>query len=299
MAIPESQLETWANIGAVATSAAAYSSVKAALEHSRSSVKAFDYEVYLQGSYRNKTNIYGDSDVDIVVQLNSTFGRDLSSLPPDQEAAYHRSVSIATYDWSDFKRDVLTSLQSYYGSSAVVSGNRAIKVKIGSNRITADVVPALQYRRYHYFYSRDRQSFTEGIKFHDLDGNTIINYPKAHIANGEAKNSSNRTDGWYKPTVRVFKNARSRLVGDGVISSSVAPSYFVECIVYNAPDTVFGTNYQQTLSAVLNYLCTLQFNRFVCQNEQVTLFGPSTAQWNSDDATAYLQGLVGLWNNWY
>ena len=30
-------------------------------------------DIYLQGSYRNNTNIFGSSDVDIVVQSNATF----------------------------------------------------------------------------------------------------------------------------------------------------------------------------------------------------------------------------------
>ena len=60
MPIPESQLETWPNLGAVATSATAYSSVKNALQSDRTIVRDLDFEIYLQGSYRNKTNIDGE-----------------------------------------------------------------------------------------------------------------------------------------------------------------------------------------------------------------------------------------------
>lgn len=37
-----------------------------------------DFEVFPQGSYKNNTNIHTDSDVDVVVQLNSTFRSNLT-----------------------------------------------------------------------------------------------------------------------------------------------------------------------------------------------------------------------------
>ena len=42
---------------------------------------------YLQGSYKNSTNIDPDGDVDIVVELHFTFLRDLSALGARQQAA--------------------------------------------------------------------------------------------------------------------------------------------------------------------------------------------------------------------
>jgi hypothetical protein len=80
MAIPESQLETWCNQGATVTSSAAYTSIKAALGDPKSKVRDLNTEIYLQGSYGNTTNIYADSDVDVVVQFNSVYSWDVSSL---------------------------------------------------------------------------------------------------------------------------------------------------------------------------------------------------------------------------
>ena len=52
---------------------------------------------------------------------------------------------------------------------------------------------------------------TEGLPVVDCGGQRgFVNYPKLHIKNGEAKNSplqTKRTE--YKPTVRMFKNARN------------------------------------------------------------------------------------------
>ena len=73
MAIPESQLEKWANQGAIITAKSTADSVKNALSSYDNWKDGVDFKVYLQGSYKNSTNIRGDSDVDVVAQLNSTF----------------------------------------------------------------------------------------------------------------------------------------------------------------------------------------------------------------------------------
>src|SRR5216683_814766 len=88
MSIPESQLETWCNQGATVTSAAAYASIKAALADPKSKVRDLKPEIYLQGSYGNTTNIYADSDVDIVVQYNSVYSWDVSALPQYQQVLF-------------------------------------------------------------------------------------------------------------------------------------------------------------------------------------------------------------------
>jgi hypothetical protein len=41
-------------------------------------------DIFLQGSYRNGTNVRADSDVYIVAHLNSSFGYDVSALPPER-----------------------------------------------------------------------------------------------------------------------------------------------------------------------------------------------------------------------
>jgi hypothetical protein len=81
MAIPESQLETWSHQGAIATSRNTYASIKGALEAWNTTYADKDFEIFLQGSYGNDTNIYADSDVDIVIMLKSVFRSDRSLLP--------------------------------------------------------------------------------------------------------------------------------------------------------------------------------------------------------------------------
>jgi len=110
MGIPESQLETWANQGATTTAKATADSVKNALNSYSDWPSGIDYEVYLQGSYKNDTNIRGDSDVDVVAQLNSTF---YSNLLEEQKRTL--GLTPATYALSEFRADVLNILKNYYG----------------------------------------------------------------------------------------------------------------------------------------------------------------------------------------
>ena len=255
MAIPEAQLETWSHQGATVTSSATYGSIQAALAAGASPIREMDYEPCLQGSYKNSTNIRGDSDVDVVVQLNSTWGRDLSGLSPDQTRLYQASYYNATYLWSDFRRDVLQALRAYYGPTAVVEGDKSLKVLAGGGRLAADVIPALHFRKYWYFRSIQNKGYIDGIKFSNRrDNREITNFPKPHYENGVSKQAAGRTSSHYKPTVRVFKNARTFLVGQGLLDEDVAPSYFVECFLYNVPDAEYAGTLQQRFVSVWNWL---------------------------------------------
>lgn len=302
MAIPESQLQTWSNQGATVSSANTYSAIKNALMSSVH-LSGRDVDMYLQGSYANHTNIRGDSDVDMVTELQSVWQRDLGRLTDVQKRAYERDHVDSDYGWDNFRRDVVLALIERFGSDVDPSASRCVKVKGRSSRLPADVVVALEYRVYTRYVSRENQHYISGIKFKDSSTNEwIINFPKLHRDNGSAKNDSSRTRNNYKPTIRMFKNARTRLVDARILSKEVAPSYFVECLLYNVPDRLFLGTFQERYCEILNWLqhqiqmYTVQ--SFSCQNEQLSLFGPESTQWNVQDASALLSGLAGLWSSY-
>jgi hypothetical protein len=297
MSIPESQLETWCNQGATVTSAAAYTSIKTALDDPKSKIRDVNKEIYLQGSYGNSTNIYADSDVDVVVQYNSVYDWDVSALPSSQQLLF-AAIPKVSHAWRQYYESVVGSLRSYFGAASVNPGNKAILVKLPSGR-TADVIAAKQFRKFTFFQTTQIESHVEGIEFEDRSGRTIINYPKEHSKNGEAKNSPARTNYRYKQTVRMFKNTRNTAIDKKLISANVAPSYFVECLLYNVPDGLFTANRQTTFISVHDYLWSkLAAAAAKCQNEQIALFGNTPEQWNTDNATSFLDGLARLWKNW-
>jgi len=260
MGIPEQQLERWTTLGAQDGSRDTYASIKYALSSSSSVIKTGDYDIYLQGSYPNSTNIRGDSDVDVVLQLNATMFSDTSSLTVLEKQLYEGAVSPASYYWADFRQDVLCSLKNYYGTNQISDGKKSIKIKANTNRLAADVVPCIQFRKYKKFLGPHDEEFVEGITFwsNEYPFQQIINYPKVHIDNGAAKNK--RANQYYKRTVRMFKNARNALIDKGWITSKTAPSYFLECLIYNAADSHFSTSLESTFIDVLSDLANGELN---------------------------------------
>lgn len=107
------------------------------------------------------------------------------------------------------------------------------------------------------------------------------------------------TDGNYKSSVRMIKNARRYLVDQGKLAKEVAPSYFVECWLYNIPSDRFVKEADQTFYNILQWLHQdPQWNEFVCQNWQTYLFGPLPVQWALQSAGQLQTALAELWNNW-
>lgn len=294
MAIPVSQLETWANQGATDAAQRTHASIRNALDAYKKWPANVIYDPYLQGSYRNTTNIRGDSDVDLVVELNSAFYSNLT----DIEKSTLRLES-AEYQWENFRQDLIAALTNYYGPQFInTSGSKSIKVLPNSGRLKADVVVAVNYR-----YYENMQVRSEGMTLWTHSNNVqVINYPKLHFDNGASKNSEQRTRGWYKPTIRMYKNARNRVYDEKPILRGKYPSYFIECLLYNIPDAKYGSTYQDSIVHTLNWLHdelnSDRTDKFICQNKMFYLFGSSSVQWNLSDAREYVAQLIGLWNNW-
>ena len=296
MAIPESQLETWSGQGSITQSAATYNAIKNVLEGSDADHAGHTFKVFLQGSYGNDTNIWAESDVDIVIQLTDTFFSDVSSLSESQKSLYKMAYADATYTLADFKRDVLATLKRKYGSD-VEEGQKAIAIKANGGRRKADVIVATEYRRYIKFNGVYDASYVEGIRFVDSSWTEIINYPKSHSTNLTAKHQA--TSSRYKPTIRVFKNLRSRLVEKGAIEAGTAPSYYLEGLLYNVPNSEFTSGYQGRVANALNWLHQSDKSKLLCANEQYYLLNDySPVTWRLAKCEQFLAAAIKLWNEW-
>lgn len=308
MTIPESQLKIWSNQGATVTAKNTHESIRTALNADTSPLKkkgfieGSDFEIYLQGSYKNTTNIRGNSDVDVVVQLNRVFQAEVSECSIAEQVLFEQTFSGSNYHWWNWRSDILEALQAYYGRDSVDgTGNKSLKLEKGSGRLAADIVPCLQYRCYCRF-GTIFEPFIEGVKFYtQRENRSVVNYPKLHYENGVAKNSQDHTNGWYKPVVRMFKNARCYLVDQGLISKDSAPSYFLECLLYNVPSDRFRESYQLSYLQVIVWLVEslpANFWSFICQNEQIPLFGNTPEQWTIANAQELVNALISLWSKW-
>ena len=229
MAIPEAQLETWSNQGATVSSADTHKSIRNALEK-HAWPNGMNYNAYLQGSYANYTNIRGNSDVDLVIESSSV---SYSNLNEDEKRRL--GIGRGSYDYRAFRDEVLKALTSYYGANLVdASGQKSIKIAASGNRLAADAVPCITYKHYNNW-----SVVAEGITFWTQSSNQqVINFPKIHLQKGSAKNQ--RTKNRYKPSIRMFKNARERILANNPVLQGSYPSYFVECLLYNVPDSCFS-----------------------------------------------------------
>jgi hypothetical protein len=69
-----------------------------------------------------------------------------------------------------------------------------------------------------------------------------VNFPKLHAQACTDKHQV--TKSWYKPTVRIFKNMRNRMIDKGIISDELAPSYYIEGALWNVPVEKFGYSFR-------------------------------------------------------
>lgn len=295
MGIPESQLTTWSRHGSTDSASALYERIRNALLND-AVLRSRNFEVFLQGSYRNSTNIRGDSDVDVVVMLTDTYMPDYRALDSYTRGFVEGRASPATYTLTDFRRDVSNAIRRAFPAHSIDEGGKSIKIPRTSNNIPADVVPCLEHRRYHPPRTLLGDAHRiDGIWLWDVQrSHAVISYPKQSYDNGVAKHQ--RTNQWHKPTVRIFKNARGWMEENGLIQSGTASSHAIECLLYNVPDQQFGSSYVDTFVSVVNWLNAAEMTHFVCQNGVQPLFSPG--RWTTHNARAYINALIQMWNQW-
>ena len=238
-------------------------------------------EVFLQGSYKNGTNLSRDSDVDLVVQLAHELRPDVAALSGEQlqENAFHQA---AHKQWRSFRRHALRAMKSRYGDAAT-SGRKTIKLAKGELQADADLVVTLSYKGGIGFYLSDERRW-------------VVSYPQQHHERGTEKEEA--TYRRFKRTIRMFKAARNVLADREVLTKNDAPSYFIECLLYNVPDDLFKRKRAPTYVGILDWLKTAKFKGFKCQNGKVPLFGRGREQWTVDQAQAFAKAMRELWDTW-
>jgi hypothetical protein len=184
-------------------------------------------QVYAKGSYANNTNVRADSDVDIAVECCELF------YWGERAPGNHGVIDPYRGSWNPQKlRGALVSaLETKFPGKVDSSGSAAIRVHSNTARVDADVVPCFSYR----LYSAPNE-FWRGTKIYREDGKELVNYPNQQLELGRAKNV--RTGYTYKRTVRILKRLENAMAEAKTIKP--LPSYFMECLGYNCPDSVFA-----------------------------------------------------------
>lgn len=285
MAISEQKLQTWSHQGAKVGSAETYQAIKAALEEREAPYAGHRFEVFLQGSYGNDTNIYAKSDVDIVICLTEVFDSDTGGFSPTDKT---------TYGFREFQRDVFIWLQGNYGNGVKI-GKKAIFVPGNANRRDADVVVCIEHRHYVSYQASWNPQYHAGICFWKTDGTKIVNFPKQHRENLTSKHQA--ASSRLKANVRVLKNMRKAMVKDGWLADGVAPSYFLEGMLYNVPNEYFVNSFQKTFENYLPWLAHCNSMQLTCANGLHPLVRDEyQICWNTNDFTNFIRSAWHYWN---
>jgi hypothetical protein len=294
LAIPESQLETWSHQGAIVASRDTYAAVRGVLDDKRAPYKDKKAEIFLQGSYANDTNVFKESDVDVVIRTDNVYYYDLSRLSEFEKARFWNQFSKSEYSQVKFKDEVGAWLGRHFPGVRI--GSKAIKVPGDGKRRDADVLAAARLRLYHNYPESGSPRTTEGICFF-VGGKMVVNFPKQHISNCISKHQG--TASWFKPTVRVFKNVRNHLVSIGEIQKKEAPSYFLEGMLHNVPSSFFGTDYRSTFIRCHQWLQKCAPEKLMCANGVHQLIDDtSDTSWSFFDFRNFLQKSAVLWDQW-
>ena len=188
-----------------------------------------------QGSYRNRTNVRQDSDVDVCVLYEDAFYYDL--LP---SATAHRvGGPPSTYKFDAYKNDVERALVNKFGRANVRRGNKAFDVNASSSRVDADAAPCFAYRLYFAGRSGELRYHEGTALIADDTGRCITNFPQQQYDNGVAKNET--TNRCFKRAVRIVKKLSHEMEEAGVGSARTMASFLIESLIWNAPDHLFGT----------------------------------------------------------
>jgi hypothetical protein len=247
-------------------------------------LRARQVSVFVQGSYRNNTNVRRESDVDIGILCADTFFLDL----PEGTTRETFRIEPATYHYAQYKNEVEEALVNLFGRSAVVRGNKAFDVHENTYRVEADVAPFFEHRRYHA-----NGRYLSGVELRPDNGRPIkvVNWPQQHYENGVSKNNS--TSKRYKAMVRVLKSLRNEMADSNYREADPIAGFLVECLVWNVPDDHFGhSTYADDVRACLAYLFNNTRNEGDCSewgevSELKYLFRPSQ-KWTREQANSFL-----------
>lgn len=238
--------------------------------------------VFVQGSYRNNTNVRQDSDVDIGILCRDTFFHD-----PLPEGLTRQRLGIldASYHFPQFKNEVESALVDYFGHAAVARGNKAFDVHETSYHVEADIAPFFEHRR----YSADA-TYIEGVELQTDNGEKrIINWPEQHYENGCQKNTATGTR--FKSVVRVLK-ALSSEMAEKHVSGSEIPGFLIECLVWNVPNDRFqNSTYTADVAAAIIFLYENTKTSDLCEDwgevsELKYLINPDQ-KWTREQANAF------------
>ena len=215
----------------VQQAASEHNNIRALIEDPNGKANVLSPKCFLQGSYKQATAIDTINDVDIVTLC---------------KLWQPGSGSSGSKNWSrdeifDTIAAPLLADRRYRDKIRYHGGSMCIKVDLG---IKVEILPVV-YKQNNYnenvepfrLYRPETHSWEDG-------------YARYHQLYLSLKNISDRTQGNFKPTIKLFKHLRSYYSLDAV-------SFHIESLLYSLPDNLFWGYPAEYITTILNYISGL------------------------------------------
>lgn len=252
--------------------------------------------VFSQGSYRNRTNVPGESDVDICVEAQEVFISDWDWV--DERARTDDAVRadlerranlyrLTDYDYTTYKAEVEEALVAYFGRAAVVRSDKVFDIHETGSRVESDCLAAWRYRLWRSVLTSE-----DGIAFFadSKPFTRITNFPDQQYANGVAKHAATRDR--FKKIVRILKNLRNEMAEAGEKTAEPISSFLTESLVWNVPDARFGLpTFHEEVKVVLASIYTAtkddETSKDWLEENGIKLLFHWTQKWTRAEANAF------------
>ncbi len=220
-------------------------------------LKARQILVFPQGSSYNR--------VEIGVMLHEPL------LPQYQVGKSNTDFGNVDFEckFNQLKDELEEALASYFGRSVVTRGNKAFEIKATASHVAVDVVLLFEFR--HYLDNggslarvalipddtvRLIENFTEFL---------LSSWPTTprHYENGVSKNTA--TNRRFKGMARILKKLCNEMGDAGNVAAQAVPSYLLECLVWNAPNTCFNYHtWEDRVQSVMQFLWCNTMEHSLC-----------------------------------
>jgi hypothetical protein len=262
-------------------------------------VYAKNVEIYIHGSYVNKTNIYFPSALEVAVELKRTATYSPDKITPDDYKLYNNYYVDMEMGFTpkQFRDMLIEELVELTGERCEERRKTILLKPFGRLRHEVDISPCFSFTH----TTADLKDSFRGVMLYDAGvGMNILTFPKLHAQNGNAKDLA--TKGNFKRMVRVFKTLNALNIKEFSFSDETnATGYFIECMLFNVPNKLFlptarkdDEHLTDIFNKVLNYLLNCDMEGFACQNMIWVLFGTAGEFWRLEHAQRFLVEMYNL-----
>jgi hypothetical protein len=112
-------------------------------------------------------------------------------------------------------------------------------------------------------------------------------------------NKHQNTNSRFKSTVRIWKNMRNRMIEDGKLKEGVAPSHYLESLLFNVPNDKFVTTRTTTFENCIAWLAASKRDELICASNMFWLLRDNQAtSWSLASCQTFLTAAQSYWDNW-